>query len=504
MPAWGGSWGSAWGPAAAGGGTNEAPLRSSTALADQGHPAPAFVRHPGKPYLFRATARRVLPRRIQIQARGGGDPAALVRHPGKPFLHKPAAVATTVPFRPLALQPSPVQGQGWWVTPPPMGALFAGAAPETVGLELSLAWTPRQVREAGGYQLPKIHQLGIRDASQLDTSPGLFLTLARTPQQVREPGGYQLPKVQRLGQRDPIHLDAAVIQPGLFLTLARTPAQISDPGGYQLPKIHQLGIRDAIHLGNVGIPVGWLTAARPQRIQPAPAPRARAFREILHLIDFRRRYFTARGLHRVFNAAAYRFYRSNSGPPAETDTPFATSATLPHEPADTYADGTWYLAVSYFNGILDSGFLPIGPRGETYLVLEVSGGAAGEVAPVAPLDVRLEVKASGVVKVWAFVALSGSSADPTTWAIAYTTNGSTPAEDSPIATQAMAGVGLQVLEYDLPAQSHGTTVKVRVQTRRGASTYNDGSGVLTATADAQGPSAPAAGEAWPGELAEDG
>jgi len=221
-----------------------------------------------------------------------------------------------------------------------------------------------------------------------------------------------------------------------------------------------------------------------------------------------RYYHDARGLYRVFNAAGYRFYRSNSGPPAESDTPFATNATLPHEPTDTYADGTWYLSVSYFNGVLDSGFLPLGPHGETYLRLDIAAGAASGSPPMGPNDWRLEAQAAGVVRVLGVYFESGDDrADE--WAIAYTTNGSTPPADTPDVTQTMAG-GLAVLAYDLPGQSHGTTVKVRLQTRRNDGTaeapdwvYSAASTVLTLSADATGPSAPPSAADWPGQLPEE-
>jgi hypothetical protein len=72
----------------------------------------------------------------------------------------------------------------------------------------------------------------------------------------------------------------------------------------------------------------------------------------------------ARGLWRIFAPACFRLYRSNVAPPLPGDTPWTTSASLPVTPADTFADGTWYVAVSWFNGIYDSYFLPVGPSGE--------------------------------------------------------------------------------------------------------------------------------------------
>ena len=220
-----------------------------------------------------------------------------------------------------------------------------------------------------------------------------------------------------------------------------------------------------------------------------------------------RHYHDGRGQYRIFNAAEYRFYRSNSAPPAEDDSPFATNATLPHEPADVYADGTWYLSVSYFNGVLDSGFLPLGLAGETYLRLDIASGTETGSPPYAPQDVRLEASAGGVVRVRGLYFQTGDDrADE--WAIAYTFDGSTPAEDTPDYTADLDGeFVLSLLEYDLAAQSHGATVKVRVQVRRNDGTeespnwvYSEGSTVLTTTADATGPTAPTGGDAWSGAM----
>lgn len=219
------------------------------------------------------------------------------------------------------------------------------------------------------------------------------------------------------------------------------------------------------------------------------------------IVDFQRRYADARGLYRTFNAATYRFYRSNSGPPAETDNPFATSASLPDEPADTYADGTWYLSMSYFNGVIDSGFLPVGPAGETYLRLDLSGGAEVGNPPAPPSDWRIEQLAGGVIRIVAtYIQTDANRA--TEWAIAYTTDGSTPATDTPDVTVTMTTAGLSVLSYDLPSQSNGTTVKVRLQTRR-STFYSEGSIVKTLTADATGPDAPLSAERWPGQIPKD-
>ena len=211
-------------------------------------------------------------------------------------------------------------------------------------------------------------------------------------------------------------------------------------------------------------------------------------------------FLDGRGLHRIFNAAGYRFYRSNLGPPSESGPAFDSNATLPHTPADTYADGTWYVALSYFNGCIDSGFLPLGDRGENYLRIDLSGGAETTGPPAGPSDVRLESTASGAVRVWAAYIQTGT-ARAEEWAIAYTDDGSTPPVDTPDVTVSMKSGLWDILQNDLPTSGHGKTVKVRVQTRRndGSWIYSENSTVLTITTDATGPDAPEASEYWPRE-----
>lgn len=244
---------------------------------------------------------------------------------------------------------------------------------------------------------------------------------------------------------------------------------------------------------------------RAQVVRGLRRKRRDAFKHIVsRLTEITRRYATHRGLFRIFNTTEYRFYRSNSTPPEEGDTPFATSSSLPHTPADTFADGTWYLSVSYFNGVIDSGFLPVGPDGETCLRVDISGGGQTNAPPDGPLEWRLEARAGGVVCVIGLYMQPGTERAGE-WAIAYTVDGSTPPEDTPDVTQTIAARGLVPLTYDLPAQADGTTVKVRLQTRRNDGTwvYSENSVVKTLAADAQGPTAPLAVEAWHGRLPED-
>ena len=74
----------------------------------------------------------------------------------------------------------------------------------------------------------------------------------------------------------------------------------------------------------------------------------------------------------------------------------------------------------------------------------------------------------------------------------------------------MNAAGVAILSYNLPAQLHGTIVKVRLQTRRNDGTegspvwvYSDDSYVLELTVDTAGPSAPPSGDPWRGLLPED-
>ena len=213
---------------------------------------------------------------------------------------------------------------------------------------------------------------------------------------------------------------------------------------------------------------------------------------------------SARGLYRIFNTAGFRFFWSNSGAPVAGTTPQATNATLPYQPSATFADGTWYLSVSYFDGVLDSGFLPIGPQGQTYLVLVISGGAALGTPPSGPTNPRLQVRAGGVVRVLAsYIPAADGVNAADHWGIAYTTNGSTPPSGSATIKPAITtGSGaLKLLAYDLPAQTNGTVVKVQLQMIRGT-TYSLPGTVLSATADATGPSAPLALQSWFGPLPE--
>jgi len=218
---------------------------------------------------------------------------------------------------------------------------------------------------------------------------------------------------------------------------------------------------------------------------------------------------SARGLYRVFNPAVYRFWWTTGTPPVAGTTPTATNLTLAFAPSGTFADGTYFLSVSLFDGVLDSGFLPLGPGGENYLTMVISGGALLPTPPSAPTNASLIVLGGGVIQIVAYYYSDADGVNAATeWAIAYTTDGTTPPNGSPTVTQAMpiGGSDLQVLVFNLPAQTAGTVVKVQLQTARliaGPSyVYSTPGTVLSATAVTAGPSAPLGVQSWPGNPPE--
>jgi len=228
-------------------------------------------------------------------------------------------------------------------------------------------------------------------------------------------------------------------------------------------------------------------------VNRTPARRRAAARRRARVLDgaaFRaRRRMTGRGRHRIFNAAEYRVYVNSDRPPQEGDAATETNGSLPYTTTATFGDGAHYVSLSWFNGVLDSGLLPIGAGGETYVRLDVSGGVGIDGPPKAPLDWRLERRSGGVVRMHAVYREESSTTRATFWAIAYSSDGSTPAGGSPDAVVAIPDQGLAVLQYDLPAVADGLTLRVRLQTVRGAS-YSEGSEVKSLVIDRTGPTAP--------------
>lgn len=230
----------------------------------------------------------------------------------------------------------------------------------------------------------------------------------------------------------------------------------------------------------------------------SPAPRSRRRRRLRGAspppVGISRHYLAGRGKWRRVAAPEYRFFRDNSAPPAIDDTPFDSNPTLPYTPADTYADGTWYISMAYFNGVFLSDFFPVGPNDETYYTLVISAGDEVANGPNAPYKTSLAPLAAGVVRACGFNRVSRG--DGTHWAVSYTVDGSTPPADAHDYIEEITADLTTVFRYDLPAQSEGTTVKARIMLARNDGTegspvwfYSDAD-VLTATAIVDGPTQP--------------
>lgn len=228
-----------------------------------------------------------------------------------------------------------------------------------------------------------------------------------------------------------------------------------------------------------------------------------------HYTPYDHYYSTGRGIYRDFEDLVFRYYRTNNGiPPSPDDEPFDLSAPqMPYTPPDTFADGVWFLSVSYYNGLVDSGFLPLGPHGETYLRIEIVSGEQGGNPPGDPNDKSLLQKQGGVIRIDGFYASIADGVNKASqWAIWYTTDGVDPIPTGdPDLFVAMPRSGLAILAYSLPAEPHGTTVKVILKTRRNDGTepspiwvYSEDETVMVEAADAEGPETPPAGDFWRG------
>ena len=217
----------------------------------------------------------------------------------------------------------------------------------------------------------------------------------------------------------------------------------------------------------------------------------------------------ARGLYRIANAPEFRFYQTSGGavPLPDTDTPFAVAASLPDEPAATFADGDRRFAATEFNGFIES-------HARQHDRIFVVGGAAAATPPAEPFDQALVDRAGGVIEITAAYTSSGEPSDliADTWAIWFTTDGSTPDPDNDPADDTVAMVfgrdALSLLEwsaagpYTLPAQADGVVVKVVVRARRAADGADSVNGtIITATVSTSGPAVPSGGEFGSSEVA---
>ncbi len=223
------------------------------------------------------------------------------------------------------------------------------------------------------------------------------------------------------------------------------------------------------------------------------------------IVEWIKRYVAARGLWRIWNEPEYRFYRTDGSAPDETDTPFETASSLPHECVAAWADGDWFISTSYFNGVIDSGFLPLGARSETYRRLRLVDGEEVALPPYPPFAVRLEPLADGDVRI---VALHNQGSDTalhaTEWAVAYTFDGTDPVADDPDYTETITGERAVVLDKTVTGGTDGQTFKVLVQTRTGNAedgyAYSETGITGSTTLVATGPDAITIAHHWSGRL----
>jgi len=252
---------------------------------------------------------------------------------------------------------------------------------------------------------------------------------------------------------------------------------------------------------------------RGQRGRAAPPRRPRTLSRVhKNGLLIGRFQITFGGVTHFQNAPGYWLFLQKDTPPVETDTPVATSETLPFTPTDEMdSNGVWYAACGYFNGYVFSGFLPVGPHGEPYYRIDVVDGEPANTPPDGPLAWHVEPRADGVLRIHA-AYLQHGALRATQWSIDYDDAPATPAQAATVAV-AMPSQGIAVLRYDLDGGfSHNDAINVRLHTRRndgGTWVYNDtvASGALasikTATADAECEAdATEYPRLWPGRVRE--
>ena len=199
----------------------------------------------------------------------------------------------------------------------------------------------------------------------------------------------------------------------------------------------------------------------------------------------------ARGMFRVRGTAMYQAYHKlGSAPTPGVDTAFATSASLPFTPTDTFGDGDRYFTLTKKSAY----GLESTPHHTTRM--NISGGTVGGAAPNPPSQLQLFQSAGIVTAKTLYTRPADSTYLADTFALWYTTDGSTPGSGSPNATASVSSTARGAWWiYALPAQVDGVVVKVLVKMKKG-SVYSDTGLSASLTVDAAGPSAPAAGTVW--------
>lgn len=184
-----------------------------------------------------------------------------------------------------------------------------------------------------------------------------------------------------------------------------------------------------------------------------------------------RSYSQIRGGYRLQGKPLYRIYRKlGSVPVPGVDAIWEETDTLPYQPSSTFADGIWFIALTWFNGYVESAVRKI-------VRLELVSGVERANPPDAP-KWGLTLRPGGVVRVTGYYDSSRDVAEgvaANTWALWWTGNGSTPGIGSADYTEAMRFDRFAVARiiYDLPAAADGLLVKALLRTRGTRDSVND-------------------------------
>jgi hypothetical protein len=178
---------------------------------------------------------------------------------------------------------------------------------------------------------------------------------------------------------------------------------------------------------------------------------------------------------------------------------YDTNPTLPYQTSETFADGTWYIGMSYFDGVLDSGFYPQGQSGLPYQVIVVSGGVIVGTPPSPVVDASLS--GNVLVRALYYPGVDPPGSQATSFYLTGTYNsGLLPINFTP-ATIPIGG-NPAILSYTFPAQMPGTVVDVTIYTQYGSGPTRSAGVTLSLTIPAV-PSSPLGLQSWPGNSPED-
>lgn len=209
-------------------------------------------------------------------------------------------------------------------------------------------------------------------------------------------------------------------------------------------------------------------------------------------VPWRKKYQTqVRGRSRIFNAAQYRFYRKDGSVPVPgVDSAHATASSLPSTPAGAWADGDWYITVTYFNGVIESLPKLQPPDGTPAKFLEIASSAEVDLAPGDASEYSISAIAGAKIRAQAIYSLAsdrGRGVTPTHWRLSWTGDASGSAS---IAFGTSQNEEVR-LDYEI-SLSDGQEITLTIKTG-----YDPGTGFVesagvqaTITADSAGPAAP--------------